>query len=163
MTIAYRPARVSDAQRLYGPWLMMRRHNASHDVRIELADVTEEEFTAGLAESLARPGATVIVADDGDAIAGFLSASVVGSAPDRVPDRHVSVGYIFVEPEFRRRGIAAALMNAAREWAARQPGVTHLEMPVLAADIEAAAFWQSAGFSPFIQRLWSSLDQQPLQ
>ena len=163
MTITYRPARVADAPRLFGPWLTMRQHNASHDARIELADVSEEEFTAGLAESLARPGSTVVIADDGESIAGFLSASIVDSAPDRVPDRHASVGYIFVEAEFRRRGIAASLMNAVREWAAMQPGVTHLEMPVLAADTDAAAFWQSAGFSPFIQRLWSSLDEHPSQ
>lgn len=161
MTIIYRPARESDAGRLYGPWLTMRQHNAAHDPRIQLADVTQDDFAAGLAASLARPGSTVIVADDGAAMAGFLSASVVDSAPDRVPDRHVSVGYIFVDPAFRRQGVAASLMNAVRRWAALQPGVTHLEMPVLAADREAAAFWQSVGFSPFIQRLWSSLDQTP--
>ena len=161
MTITYRRAHVGDAPRLYPRWLTMRQHNASHDARIELAAVDEDEFTTGLAESLARPGATVIVADAGDVIAGFLSANVVGSAPDRVPERRVSVGYIFVEPGYRRQGVAQSLMNTVREWAATQPGVTHLEMPVLAADAEAAAFWQSVGFSPFIQRLWSSLDSRP--
>ena len=158
MAVNIRRASPQDGRRLYGEWQQMRQHNATHDARIVLAPVSENEFSAGLAESLARPGVTTIIAEEGERIVGFVSATVTASTPDRLPDRHVSIGYIFVDPSRRRGGVARLLIDAVREWAAEQDGVQHLEMPVLAADGEAASFWRAVGFTPFIERLWAPLD-----
>lgn len=158
MTPTIRPATPADGPTLYRAWQHMREHNATHDPRIILAPVSEGEFCAGLHESLSRPGATTLVAESDAAIVGFVSASIVANTPDRLPERHVSIGYIFVEPAYRRAGIARALVDAVRAWAAKQDGIQHLEMPVIAADRAAAAFWRAVGFTPFIERLWAPLE-----
>jgi len=153
-----RRADPTDSARLYRAWQLMRQHNASHDPRIVLAPVSEADFAAGLHESLSRPGATTLVAEHGDGMVGFVSATIEANTPDRLPDRHVTIGYIFVDPEHRRGGVGRLLVDAVRAWAESQDGVAHLEMPVVAADVEAAAFWRSVGFTPFIERLWAPLD-----
>jgi GNAT superfamily N-acetyltransferase len=153
-----RRAEPTDSARLYIAWQQMRQHNATHDHRIVLAPVSEADFAAGLYESLSRPGATTLVAESGNTLVGFVSASVVANTPDRLPERHVSIGYIFVDPDHRRAGLGRVLIDAVRAWAEEQDGVAHLEMPVVAADAEAAAFWRSVGFTPFIERLWAPLD-----
>jgi GNAT superfamily N-acetyltransferase len=155
---AIRRANAADGPTLYRAWLAMRQHNASHDPRIVLAPVSESEFCAGLYESLSRPGATTFVAESNGVVQGFVSASVVANTPDRLPDRHVSIGYIYVDQRYRRGGVARSLVEAVRGWAGHQEGVQHLEMPVVAADIEASAFWRAVGFSPFIERLWAPLE-----
>jgi GNAT superfamily N-acetyltransferase len=158
VTLKIRSARPADGRTLYRAWQLMREHNASHDARIVLAPVSEVEFTAGLEESLSRPGALTLIAEDEGRTVGFVSASIMANTPDRLPDRHVSIGYIFVDPGSRRGGVARNLIEAVRRWAGEQDGVHHLEMPVVAADTEAAAFWRAVGFTPFIERLWAPLE-----
>jgi GNAT superfamily N-acetyltransferase len=158
MTLAIRRANPNDGPNLFSAWQQMRQHNASHDPRIILAPVTETDFSAGLYESLSRPGATTLVAEMEGQVVGFVSAAVVANTPDRLPERHVSIGYIFVDPDHRRGGVARSLVDAVREWAGEQEGIQHLEMPVIAADTAAAAFWRSVGFTPFIERLWAPLE-----
>ncbi len=132
-------------------------HNASTDARIVPAPVSEIEFAAGLREVLAGPTGTVFVAELEGRLAGFIRAGVEHNAPDRLPEHHVGIGYLYVEPSARRQGVGRRLFEAVREWAASQEGVAHFEMTVLNEDGQAEAFWRSLGFSPFIQRLWAPM------
>jgi GNAT superfamily N-acetyltransferase len=160
VTPAIRPATVADAPALFRAWEALRAHNASTDARIVSAPVSEVEFTAGLRELLARPTGTVFVAELDGRIAGFIRAAVEENAPDRLPERHVGIGYLYVDPAARRRGIGRQLFEAVRGWAETQEGVAHFEMTVLNADGQAEAFWRSLGFAPFIQRLWAPLERE---
>jgi GNAT superfamily N-acetyltransferase len=119
--------------------------------------VTEREFTAGLEELLSRPSSAVFVADIDGRVRGFIRAGIEANLPDRLPEQHVSVGYLFVDPAARRQGIGRKLFNAVAAWAMRQDGASHFEMTVLNADGDAERFWRALGFSPFIQRLWAPL------
>jgi ribosomal protein S18 acetylase RimI-like enzyme len=153
-----RPATPADAPALFVLWQRVREHNARVDPRVILAPVWQEQFAGALENQLNRPTATVIVADIGSELAGFISGAIESAGPDRLPERHATIGYLWVEPPFRRRGIARALVRAIAEWASSQDGVSHFEMPVLAADEAAARFWASLGFRPFITRLWAPLN-----
>ncbi|MGH2608899.1 MAG: GNAT family N-acetyltransferase [Tepidiformaceae bacterium] len=164
MSATIRRATTADAPALFRAWQDLRAHNAGTDPRVIPAPVSEVEFTAGLRELLARPTASVIVAEVDARLAGFIRAGVEENAPDRLPEQHVGIGYLYVDPSSRRQGIGSALFHAVREWAASQDGVAHFEMTVLNHDGQAEAFWRSLGFSPFIQRLWAPLspgDQEP--
>ncbi|MGI8926156.1 MAG: GNAT family N-acetyltransferase [Tepidiformaceae bacterium] len=161
MTIAVRPCVSADARALYPVWLAVRHHNAGIDARVVLAPVSEPEFRAGLDESLRRDFSAAYVAEDSGRLVGFISARIEAGQPDRLPEQHATIGYLYVGPGYRRKGIARQLVAAVREWAGGQEGISHIEMPVLAADAEAAAFWRSLGFSPFIERLWASLQDDP--
>ncbi|HEX6030652.1 MAG TPA: GNAT family N-acetyltransferase [Tepidiformaceae bacterium] len=157
MNIVIRPAVPADAPALYRSWQELRKHNASVDRRIVPAPVSEREFTAGLEELLTRPSSAVFVADGDGRVVGFIRAGIEANLPDRLPEQHVSIGYLFVEPSVRRRGLGRRLFEAVCEWAGRQDGASHFEMTVLNADEDAERFWRSLGFSPFIQRLWAPL------
>lgn len=158
MTVVIRPASIKDAAAVYGAWQALRAHYANVDSRIQNVPVTEQEFASGLDEMLNRPGAVALLAEDGRRVVGFVSGGIERNQPDRLPERHATIGYLFVEPSARRRGVGRQLFEAVCTWAARQDGaVSHLEMPVLSADAESTAFWKSLGFSPFIQRLWAPL------
>ncbi len=156
--LTVRPATSADAQALYPLWQRARQWNSARDARVRYAPVDAAQFALALQSQLARPTATVLVGLYGQQLAGFITGAIESAGPDRIPERHATVGYLWVEPPYRRRGLARALLDAVRAWAIAQDGVSHLEMPVLAADDEAARFWAAMGFRPFITRLWAPLE-----
>jgi len=155
--VKVRPAQIDDAESVFVAWQALRAYYASVDRRIIPAPVGREEFAAAYAALLARPVAASFVAIDGKRLVGFISGAIEQNQPDRLPERHVAVGQLYVAESHRRRGLGLQLFQAIADWASAQDGVSHFEMPVLAADAEAMSFWQSIGFSPFIQRLWAPL------
>lgn len=152
-----RPALMDDATALFHAWQRLRNHNAEVDRRFIPAPITQDDFVSDLGELLKRAQSATFVAECQGALAGFISGRVERNQPDRLPDTHVTVGYLWVEERFRHLGIARALFAAIADWAGRQDGVAHFEMAVLGADSGAAAFWRSIGFAPFIERLWAPL------
>lgn len=157
MTATIRPVASGDADRLYRAWDALRQYNASLDRRIMLSPVSADEFALGIQETIARPDSAAFIAEDGPAIVGFSSGTIQRNQPDRLPERMAVVGYLYVSERARRQGLGRRLFEAFADWARAQDGVSHVEMPVLAGDTEAVAFWQSLGFRPFIQRLWAPL------
>ncbi len=160
-TCEIRPATPADAPGLYLLWQRAREHNARLDPRVVLAPVAPDQFATALERQLNRGAATVFVAADRTRLAGFVSGAIETASADRLPERHATIGYLWVEPGYRRRGLGRALVDAVARWAAGYDGVRHFEMPVLAADAEAARFWEALGFRPFITRLWAPLAREP--
>jgi len=157
MTVSIRIAAPVDGPAIYGAWRAIREHYAATDGRVLNAPVGEPEFIAALRDSIARATSCTMVAERGETLAGFISGGIEQNQPGRLPERHATIGYLYVAPEHRREGIGRRLVGALSGWAANQDGVDHLEMTVLARDTAAAAFWRSLGFAPFIERLWAPL------
>jgi len=157
MTLKVREADISDGPALYTRWQALRSYNASVDRRIIPAPVSEPEFIAGLELILARTTSATFVAEDEGVIVGFISGGVEANQADRLPEHHVTIGYLYVEPAYRRMGLGKQLFQAVASWAADREDVSHFEMTVLAGDTTAEPFWRSLGFLPFIQRLWAPL------
>lgn len=155
--LAVRPAQREDADALFSAWLALRTYYASVDRRIIPAPVSRDEFLAAYAELLARPTSASFVAVEGKQLVGFISGGIEPNQPDRLPDQHVGIGQFYVAESHRRHGLGTSLFRALASWAESQDGVSHFEMPVLALDREAGAFWRSLGFTPFIERLWGPL------
>lgn len=127
------------------------------DRRVVHTPVSRDEFIADFSEMLHRRASVAFVAEVSGEIVGFVSGSLEANQPDRLPERHATIGYLFVAEEHRRGGIGRRLFQGVADWAARQDGISHFEMTVLAADGAAAEFWRSIGFTPFISRLWAPL------
>lgn len=157
MAVIVRHAVPADGAGLYRVWTALRDHNATVDARIHGMPVGESELVAALPEILSRTTSAVFVADDDGTVVGFLSGGVERNAPDRLPERLATVGFMYVDERSRRQGVGRRLFESFAGWARQQDGVSHIEMPVLAADAQAAAFWTAMGFSPFIERLWAPL------
>lgn len=157
MTIQIRQAEKRDAAGLYNAWQAARTHYASVDRRIINAPISEAEFTTSIESILGRASSVTFVADDEGRLVGFIRGVIEVQAPDRLPERHATVGYLYVDPAYRRMGLGEGLFRAVAEWAAGQDGVSHFEMTVPAADEQASGFWRKLGFTPFIERLWAPL------
>lgn len=157
MTVSIRKAITSDGHALYAAWEALRHHYAVVDRRIVPTPVSQEEFVADFGEMLARETSVAFVAELDGEIMGFLSGGIEANQPGRLPDRHASIGYLYVEPSARRLGVGTRLYEALVEWAAGHDDVAHTEMVVPASDLEASAFWHQLGFRPFLQRLWAPL------
>lgn len=153
MSVRVRRATLKDAAALYLQWTELRRYNASIDPRVVPVPVDADDFAAGLKDVLARDTSVAFVAEADGEITGFISGGVERNHPDRLPEMHATVGYLWVAQSARRKGIGRQLFAAVCDWARGREGISHLEMTVLSADQEAAAFWRSMGFSPFIERV----------
>jgi GNAT superfamily N-acetyltransferase len=157
--IVVREAGEGDAQALYPAWIELRRYYAEIDSRIVPAPISREEFAVGLQHRLARPEAATFVAAAGPRIVGFVTGGVEPGQPDRLPERHATIGHLFVDEAHRRQGIGSRLFEALSVWAQEQGEIGHFEMTVLDADERARHFWAAIGFRPFIQRLWAPLER----
>ncbi|MCZ2111653.1 MAG: GNAT family N-acetyltransferase [Dehalococcoidia bacterium] len=155
--VVVRLAEDADGPAVFAAWQVLRGHYASVDHRFLPAPVSVEEFVAAYRERFGTGRGAVFVAVDDDRLTGLISCTIEESPPDRAPGRHVTIGHLFVEPEYRLEGIGKRLFETLTRWAQEQDSVSHFEMPVLAADAAAAQFWKSLGFTPFIERLWAPL------
>lgn len=155
--IVVRLAEEQDGPAVFAAWQSLRGYYASVDRRFMPSPVPLEDFVAAYRERFGKGRGAAFVAVDGGRLAGFISCTIEDSQPDRVPDRHATIGHLFVDPDYRRNGIGRQLFESLSAWAQEQDSVSHFEMPVLAADASAAEFWRSLGFSPFIERLWAPL------
>jgi GNAT superfamily N-acetyltransferase len=91
---------------------------------------------------------------------GCVYAGVVRRAetPWRPAYEMIYVNLIAVRAAHRRQGIGAALLGALRTEAANRK-VAMLGLDVWSFNADAKAFFQSQGFAPYNERLWSSVSE----
>ncbi len=96
-----------------------------------------DDSREGIARFLRRNPATCFVAEEGGRLAGLLLCGHDGRR-----------GYIYhtaVHPDFRRRGLGKALVDAALG-ALRAEGIMKAALVVFAANETGNAFWEAIGF-----------------
>jgi GNAT superfamily N-acetyltransferase len=99
-----------------------------------------ERARGALAEAIAAPRSTVLVADEGDGeLAGFISAYLDLNSVRFGP--RCWVEDLAVDPTRRSRRIGMRLLEAAQEWA-RERGATHLELDTALARTDAQRFYE---------------------
>ncbi len=97
-----------------------------------------DDSREGIERFLKRNPETCFVAEDGGGLVGVIIAGNDGRR-----------GYIYhtaVNPGFRRKGIAKALVNAALE-ALHDLGITKTALVVFKRNSDGNAFWESMGFT----------------
>ena len=97
-----------------------------------------DDSEEGISRFLNRNPDTCFVADVDGRIAGVIISGHDGRR-----------GYIYhtaVHPEYRRRGIASALVEAAVD-ALQKCGIHKVALVVFGRNTDGNAFWESAGFS----------------
>jgi diamine N-acetyltransferase len=93
-----------------------------------------------------------------DVVAGYSMFKVDGcESSDLIhPHRYLFLEQIAVAPIFRRKGIAMALLNDFKIYAA-QMGLTEVRLDVWGANAEAQACFEKAGFSTYNYRMTSTV------
>jgi ribosomal protein S18 acetylase RimI-like enzyme len=112
------------------------------------------DYAAYLQAECAEFAGRIFLAVDDRTIAGFVCiVTDKRGAPDD-PARHAFVHDLYVAREYRRRGIATRLMDAAEAFA-RSRGVVEVRLAVLERNQEARAFYATRNFRGYARTLIS--------
>lgn len=89
---------------------------------------------------------TCFLAKDGDHYIGFIQLSIRNDYVEGSNSSPVAyVEGIYVNPEFRRQGIAIQLIQAAEQWA-REKGITQIASDTAIGNQQSILFHRKAGF-----------------
>ena len=136
MTTTIRPARIEDADQVAALFNAINSlDGAPPPVTMTGADVVRDLLGP-------RPWSFLLIAVEADTVTGFVTASPAYDSA-RAAGAYIVVD-LYVRPDFRRRGIARALM-AALAAEARRNGAGCLWWGVDDGDDEATAFYISLG------------------
>lgn len=102
-------------------------------------------------ERLSRRDHLLLVAREGGPPIGMVTASLQASPVFRLRPRAI-IENLIVQPEYRRRGVAQALVDAAAAWCAERR-VVYTELMVAVDNEPARLFWEQRGFAPIMLRL----------
>ncbi len=102
----------------------------------------EPETADMIKEMLSEPGGRIWAVWDGDTAVGYMKAAHVedGAAWIVNGKNKLCVNGAYVMPEYRGRGIAAALLSTIMEWAASN-GYERCSVDFEATNLEACSFW----------------------
>lgn len=94
----------------------------------------------------------ILLAEDGGRLIGYIRAGME-DAPDYAAAKKIGIIYdVFVEKNYRRKGVAAKLFEEALNWFLIKK-ISHLELNVDVRNEEAIAFWKKLGFFEYKLRM----------
>ncbi|PST83619.1 GNAT family N-acetyltransferase [Pedobacter yulinensis] len=93
--------------------------------------------------------ACVVVADAGGKPVGGGYAILKAAKPYQLFDQYAHLGFMFVDPGFRGRGINQQVIEALVAWA-RGQGISEVRLDVYAGNEPAIRAYEKAGFSPHL-------------
>lgn len=114
-------------------------------------DEDGEALDRELPAMLADESYAVFVAEEQSALSGFVEVGIRSYAEGGPDGPAAYIEGIWVEPEWRRRGIAGALLAAAEDWA-RGRGLDWLGSDALIDNAPSHAWHEAAGFAE-VERL----------
>jgi GNAT superfamily N-acetyltransferase len=99
--------------------------------------------------------AKMIDADDVEVIVAELNGEVIGSGYARIVDskvylkhpQHAYLGFMFVKPNQRGKGVNNIVLEALKQWAVSR-GITELRLEVYHDNLPAIKAYEKAGFTP---------------
>ena len=142
MLIHVRSATPADAP----AWLKMRGELWPEDgTGTHAAEIAQ--FFAG---ALRMPLEVLVAVHETGGAVGFAELSIRNYAEDCVTDRVAYLEGWYVAPEWRRRGVGKALVDAAEAWA-RSQGCTEFGSDALLENEPSAAAHRALGFEETVQ------------
>jgi len=131
-------------------WVAFLAEQSQLDDRFVVADDARERWENDLPEWVHSRVHGIFVAYDTEGrLVGFSSVHLWYPAPIYRAELEAYVNEIYVRPEWRRRGVASALLDAVLDWADRQDA-DRVRLGVLAANAQGLAFWTAVGAKEFV-------------
>lgn len=96
----------------------------------------------------------VLLAEKDGAVMGFVSVFMedTGEKAHRVAQRYGTLENIYVQEEYRRKGVGTALFQSAWDWA-KAGGAASMHLMTLAENTRAKTFYESMGMR-FLQHVY---------
>jgi ribosomal protein S18 acetylase RimI-like enzyme len=140
-----RPGRREDAAEAARLWMQSAEEHTAHDrvyATVPGAEKTMRRFLADLANS---GYSFLFVAVAGDRTVGFISGELRQGSPTFLPKTWASVDDVFVEPDYRNRGMGRALLQSVEAWA-KVRDADGISLQVAAANTRGRKFYEDLGF-----------------
>jgi len=102
-----------------------------------------------------------------EVIVAILGTKIIGSAYARIEkgrhylkhQHHAYCGFMYVDPDYRGRGVNQVIIAALRRWVASQQ-VTEMVLDVYVSNHDAIRAYEKAGFTPHLLRMRLGLQDQ---
>lgn len=100
-----------------------------------------------LAKLIDDPDFAVIVAELNGEVIGSGYARAMQSKDYLKHDRHCYLGFMYVKPEYRGRGVNSKVLDALKQWT-KSKGINELRLEVYNDNQPAVRAYEKAGFTP---------------
>jgi GNAT superfamily N-acetyltransferase len=147
MTVKIREAVTGDIDPLIRCLSRFMEHHIAVDKRFTLKEGVKEKWGEQIFEWVIDPDILVLVAEDKTNIIGCAHTIIKRGALDFGPDR---IGYlcdVYVDPDYRRQGIARRFLLTAQKWL-KEKGINVIEASWSVYCDEAQNTWPKLGFEP---------------
>lgn len=116
-----------------------------------------ERFFLG---ALHSEDAALIVAEARSQIIGFAYAEIEHSSDDCVKGPYASFDLLGVDPLWRKKGIARALIDAVENWS-RSKGMSVIQLAVAESNLSAFKLYESLGYRTVMRKMQRKLQESP--
>ncbi len=147
MNIIVREAADSDIDALIKCHGRFMEYHINLDQRFTLRRGVEEKWNKQISDELKNSDTLVLVAEENEVVVGCAFILIKNGAMDYGPEK---IGYlcdVFVEPNYRRLGIAKRFLSYSLKWL-RAKGIHTIEASWSLYSIEAKITWPELGFVP---------------
>lgn len=147
MNIDIREAKESDIEELVRCHRQFMEHHINVDKHFTLKAGVEEKWKEQINDSVINSDNLVLIAEVNSNIVGCAYTLIRNGALDFGPEK---IGYlcdVFVEPDYRRRGIAKGFLLSSQRWLLKK-GIHTIEASWSLHSVEAQNTWPSLGFVP---------------
>ncbi len=109
-----------------------------------------------IGELIDLESAEVIVAVDGERIIGSGYVRVRQASDYVQPSQYAFLGFMFVDPEYRGRGVNRLVMDALLDWA-KARNLTEVRLQVYSENDSAIRAYEKTGFTPLLLEMRRTL------
>jgi GNAT superfamily N-acetyltransferase len=142
--VEIRRARADEREALLGLWLRLIEHHRRLDPAYPLPGALRLGLQSEIDRGLSRAGCAIWLALVGSAPVGFAFAEAERGAARGDASAVGWIHELWIEPAWRRRGLASRLVEQAHAFLDARGG--RIAVRVEAANSDALAFWRSRGF-----------------
>ena len=103
-------------------------------------------------ELILSPQAELLVAEINNRLAGCGYAKIKQAKPNRRHRFYAYLGFMYVIPEFRGKGINQAILTGLMQWV-RQQGIQEIRLEVYVENASAIRAYAKAGFRTLVQEM----------
>ncbi len=111
-----------------------------------------------IAYMIAAPFIELVVAELNDEIIGSGYARIEDSKPYLKHQKHAYLGFMYVDPNHRGKGVNNKIIKALKQWAVSQ-NITELRLDVYQNNIPAIKAYEKAGFSKHLIAMRMGVDK----